>query len=344
MKTPKSNGRKNFIKKSIVLGLLPIVKPSGLHFPNPDNGVKGPLAISTWSHGMAANDKAMELLKDGESALDAAEAGVRVTESDPTVTSVGYGGLPDKDGNVTLDACIMNHDGNCGSVSFLQQIKNPISVARKVMEETDHVMLSGAGALKFALEKGFQSENLLTPEALERWIKWKKSSMPKPPAKSSNDPNPTPPPPLPLNSSENHDTIGLIALDKEGKLAGACTTSGLAWKLHGRVGDSPIIGAGLFVDGEVGAATATGKGESVIKIAGTHLIVELMRQGKTPQQACEEAINRIAAKQKDYKDFQVGFIACNIQGEVGAFALHKGFQYALHRAGKSELKDAAYLD
>lgn len=344
MKTAKSNSRKDFIKKSIALGFLPMVKPGSFSFPNLSEGMDGPFAISTWSHGMAANDKAMELLKNGKSALDAAEAGVRVSESDPSVTSVGYGGLPDRDGNVTLDACIMDWEGNCGSVSFLQQIKNPISVARKVMEETDHVMLSGAGALKFALEKGFQSENLLTEEALERWITWKKSTMPKTPAKSNVDPNPPLPPALPLNSSENHDTIGLLAMDKEGKLAGACTTSGLAWKLQGRVGDSPIIGAGLFVDGQVGAATATGKGESVIKIAGTHLIVELMRQGKTPQQACEEAIHRIVEKQKDYKSFQVGFIACNIRGEVGAFSLHKGFQYALHHGSKSELLNAASYD
>jgi isoaspartyl peptidase/L-asparaginase-like protein (Ntn-hydrolase superfamily) len=344
MKTAKSNSRKDFIKKSIALGILPLVKPGSINFPNLSNGIDGPFTISTWSHGMAANDKAMELLVDGKSALDAAEAGVRVSESDPSVTSVGYGGLPDQDGNVTLDACIMDWNGNCGAVSYLQQIKNPISVARKVMEETDHVMLSGDGALKFALEKGFQSENLLTEEALDRWVTWKKSTMPKAPAKSKVDPNPKMPPPLPLNSPENHDTIGLIAMDKNGKLAGACTTSGLAWKLHGRVGDSPIIGAGLFVDGQVGAATATGKGESVIKIAGTHLIVELMRQGKTPQEACEEAIHRIVEKQKDYNSFQVGFIACNIQGEVGAFSLHKGFQYALHQGSKRELLDAAFFD
>ncbi len=290
---------------------------------------------------MAANDKAMELLKKGKSSLDAAEAGVRVSESDPEVSSVGYGGLPDRDGNVTLDACIMDSKGNCGSVSFLQQIKNPISVARKVMEETDHIMLSGAGALSFALKQGFKTENLLTDKALNRWVKWKQSH-----AKPKTSPKATPKaaPELPIITPENHDTIGLIALDEDGTLAGACTTSGLAWKLHGRVGDSPIIGAGLFVDGQVGAASATGKGESVIKIAGTHLIVELMRQGKTPQEACEEAINRITEKQKDYKAFQVGFIACNLQGEVGAFALHKGFQYALHRGNKSELLDAAFLD
>ena len=224
--------------------------------------VNKPVIISTWNHGIAANAAAWQKLEEGGNALDAVEAGVRVTESDVTNRSVGYGGLPDRDGNVTLDACIMNHESECGAVAFLQEIENPISVARKVMEDTPHVMIVGKGAQEFALEKGFEKKNLLVPEAKEAWLKWKESEDLK----------------KPEINSENHDTIGLLAKDKDGNLSGACTTSGWAYKLPGRVGDSPLIGAGLFVDNEIGAACATGMGEAVIRIAGSHTVVELMRQ------------------------------------------------------------------
>ena len=272
-----------------------------------------PVVLSTWKHGIAANATAWKILKDGGRSLDAVEAGVRESESDPKVASVGYGGLPDRDGHVTLDACIMDENGDCGSVAFLRHIKHPISVARRVMEKTPHVMLVGEGALKFALEQGFTKENLLTEESRQAWKKWK-ASNPK-----SRKP-----------ANENHDTIGLVAIDKKGNLSGACTTSGLAWKLHGRVGDSPIIGAGLYVDNEVGAASATGVGEAVIRAVGSFLVVEFMRQGHRPQDACRLATERVIQKNPNWRDFQVGFIALDKQGRFGGYAIQPGFDYAVY--------------
>ncbi len=285
-----------------------------------------PVVISTWKHGIPANEAAWKVLQSNGRALDAVEQGVRVPEEDPKVTSVGYGGLPDRDGFVTLDACIMDEKGNCGSVAFLQNIKHPISVARMVMEKTPHIMLAGKGAFDFAMVNGFKKANLLTKEAKEAWLKWKKESK--------------------YNSkkSKGYDTIGMIAIDKAGNISGACTTSGLAWKYHGRVGDSPIIGAGMFVDNEVGGAAATGKGEAVIKMAGSFLIVELMRNGKSPQEACEIAIQRIVKKQSDHKEFQVGFIALDKKGRYGAYSINKGFQFALFRNNQNQLLDSnSYL-
>lgn len=286
-----------------------------------------PMVISTWIHGMEANQAAIDCMNNGGDCLDAAEAGVRVTEADPDNLTVGIGGLPDREGNVTLDACIMDKTGNCGSVTFLQHIKHPISVARKVMEDTPHVMLSGAGALQFALESGFEKENLLTEKSIEAWEKWK--------IKSKYEP---------VINVENHDTIGLIAMDKNGDLAGACTTSGAAFKMHGRVGDSPVIGAGLYIDNEVGGACATGMGELVLKTLGTFLVVELMRQGMSPQEACEEAVLRIKNKLPDYKNFQVGYCAINKTGETGAYCIHPGFNYALYKNNENTLIDSdSYL-
>ena len=281
-----------------------------------------PIVISTWNHGIAANEAAMEVIINGGRAIDAVEAGVRVPESDPEMMSVGYGGLPDRDGHVTLDACIMDETGNCGAVSYLENIMNPISVARKVMDDTPHVMLSGKGAYDFAIEKGFKKENLLTEKAEKRWKKWLEESKYET-----------------IVNIENHDTIGLLAIDEKGDISGACTTSGLAWKLHGRVGDSPIIGAGMYVDNEVGGAVATGVGEMVMKTLGTFLIVELMRQGRNPQEACEEAVKRIVAKQ-EYKDMQVGYLAIDKEGNYGSYAIHPGFNYALHLNGENKMHDA----
>ena len=198
----------------------------------------------------------------------------------------------------------MDHNGNCGSVCFLQNIKHPISVARKVMDETPHVILAGDGALQFALSKGFQKENLLTPQSKLDWEEWKKEGEYKP-----------------IINVENHDTIGMLAIDQHGNISGACTTSGLAYKLAGRVGDSPIIGAGLYIDNEIGGAVATGMGEAVLKSLGTFLVVELMRQGRSPEQACKEAIERIMKKQ-NYKEFQVGYVAVNKKGEYGLSLIH----------------------
>ena len=265
----------------------------------------------------------MGVLNDNGTALDAVEAGVRVTEADPSSQSVGLGGRPDQDGHVTLDACIMNSDGNAGSVAFLRDIKHPISVARKVMEQTDHVMLVGEGAKRFALENGFQEENLLTDKSKEEWLQWKRDNS----IKDSWGPN------------DEHDTISTLARDNKGNLSGACTTSGLAYKLHGRVGDSPIIGAGMFVDNEIGAVGATGKGEEVIKTCGSFLVVELMRQGYSAMDACEEAVKRIIRKQSGKSDFQIGYIALRKDGQVGFSAIHDGFQYALYKKNKNKLYD-----
>ena len=318
--------RRDFLKKSAIFTTASALVACDVKvdFENVSSYKKGglPIVISTWNHGIAANKVAMNIIKNGGNALDAVEAGVRVTESDPEMMSVGYGGLPDRDGHVTLDACIMDHTGNCGAVSYLQHIKNPISVARKVMEETPHVMLSGKGALDFALEKGFEKENLLTEKAENLWKEWLVTSQYKP-----------------IVNIENHDTIGLLAIDKKGNISGACTTSGLAWKLHGRVGDSPIIGAGMYVDNEVGGACATGVGELVMKTLGSFLIVELMRQGMNPQEACEEAVMRIVAKQ-EYKEMQVGYLAIDKNGNYGAYAIHPGFNYALHINGENEMHDS----
>lgn len=282
--------------------------------------------LSTWRHGMDANKAAWTILDRAGSALDAVESGVRVTESDPESQSVGLGGLPDREGKVTLDACIMDHESNCGAVAFLQNIENPISVARRVMENTPHVFLAGEGAYRFAREEGFPHTELLTEKSRQAWEKWKADEQSKKPS---------------INQ-ENHDTIGMLALDAKGNLSGACTTSGWAYKLHGRVGDSPIIGAGLFVDNEVGAACATGMGEAVIRIAGSATVVELMRHGYSPQQACKEAVERIKAKHKDLDGLQVGFLALNKSGEVGAHSVYAGFDYAYRDAQSEEMRKASF--
>tara|TARA_B110000467_G_scaffold155765_1_gene168460 strand:+ start:123 stop:1100 length:978 start_codon:yes stop_codon:yes gene_type:complete len=319
------SNRRKFIKGGVLgavgAALFPkIILAEGKKNANSASGF--PMIISTWKHGLPANDEAMKVLLKGGAAIDAVEAGVRIPEADPDSMSVGYGGLPDRDGHVTLDACIMDHTGNCGSVSFLEHIKHPISVARKVMDDTPHVMLSGSGALKFALEKGFPKEDLLTDKARKRWEEWLKDSKYKP-----------------IINIENHDTIGLLALDQNGDISGACTTSGLSWKMHGRVGDSPIIGAGMFVDNKVGGCCATGVGEAVMKTLGSFLIVELMRQGATPQEACEEGIARIVNNQ-NYQDMQIGYLAINKKGEHGSYAVHPWFNYALHQGGENRMIDS----
>lgn len=304
------NTRRNFIKLSALLsGFYPIQKAFSGSLPK--GKTNKPVVISTWRHGIAANDAAWKVLSKNGNALDAVEAGVMVPEADPEVRTVGYGGYPDREGKVTLDACIMD-DRDCGSVAFLEHIKHPIAVARKVMEETPHMMLAGDGALQFALEKGHKRENLLTAQSEKDWRNWLEESQYRP-----------------VINIENHDTIGMLALDEQGKLAGACTTSGAAYKMHGRIGDSPIIGAGLFVDDEVGAATATGLGEAVIRTAGSHVVVEYMRQGHEPETACRLAVERIISKYPDSDDLQVGFIALNKNGEYGGYSIKAGFNYAV---------------
>lgn len=298
-----------------------------------------PIVISTWAPNVKANAEAWKILGKGGRALDAVEAGVQIPEADPHDQSVGYGGLPDRDGKVTLDASIMDEFGNCGAVMFLEKIMHPIKVARLVMEKTPHVQLAGEGALQFALEMGFKEQNLLTPASEKAWKDWLKTSKYDPMAipkllEQKNQPG----------QINNHDTIGMLALDATGNLSGACTTSGMAFKMRGRVGDSPIIGAGLYVDNEIGAATSTGVGEEVVRICGSHTVIELMRQGLSPEEACKKTCERIIKKRGEKgKEVQVGFIALSNKGEFGGYAIQKGFTYAIQSNDGVKVYDSKSL-
>lgn len=330
--------RRNFIKKgflgAIALGTAatacqtentPSGEPEPANNSNPNSIAATPVVIATWPHEPATAE-AMRVIRENGRAVDAVESGVKVVEADPSDTSVGYGGLPDRSGVVTLDACIMDETGNAGSVTYLQNILHPISVARLVMDETPHVMLSGAGALAFAKSHGFEETNLLTDSSKAAYEKWLADQQD------------------PAVDENQHDTIGMLAIDAKGNISGACTTSGAAYKLPGRVGDSPIIGAGLFVDDEVGAATATGLGELVMKTLGSFLVVELMRNGASPQAACEEAVRRIAEKHLAGMESppQVGFIAINKKGEHGAYSLSKGFRYTIFQGEENKVLDSEF--
>ncbi len=306
-----------------------------------------PIVISTWDAGIAANNAAWQILRGGGRALDAVEQGVRVTEASQNCC-VGLGANPDRDGFVTLDACIMDEHFNCGSVAFLERIKHPVSVARRVMEKTPHVMLVGIGAQQFALAEGFTLEDSkLSKDAQKGYDNWLQKNEYKPIInieKTQSDHGPFAPKKL-ENGEWNHDTIGMVAMDANGNLSGCCTTSGQGFKMRGRVGDSPIIGAGLFVDNEVGAATATGQGEDVIRICGSHSVVEFMRQGLHPEAACKKAVERII-KIRGAKSnaIQVGFIAINKQGDYGGYCIQKGFNYAVCYADdKNILVDGKYI-
>ncbi|MGB5508093.1 isoaspartyl peptidase/L-asparaginase family protein [Robiginitalea sp.] len=307
--------RRKFLKNSAltsaaVLGTAPLIScaETGTKTSQKINPNR-PVTICTWDFGNAT-EKAWSVLNTAGTALDAAEQGVMVEEADPENQTVGLGGRPDRDGIVTLDACIMDSKSTCGAVMGLEGYVHAVSVARRVMEETPHVILAGDGASQFAAEQGFSRTDLLTERSRQEWMEWKKTSKY-----------------TPVINIENHDTIGLLTLDAKGDLAGACTTSGMAYKLRGRVGDSPVIGAGLYVDPEVGAATATGMGEEVVRTVGSFLIVELMRQGKSPEEACREGVHRIMKKNAGRTDFQIGFIALNTQGETGGYCIHPGFSY-----------------
>jgi len=295
----------------------------------------GARVVSTWDFGVGANQVAWKTLSAGGSALDAVEAGARWAESDLCNPTVGRCGNPDRDGVLSLDASIMDGDGRCGSVAALSDIAHPVSVARRVMEQTPHVMLVGEGAQQFAVQQGFERKKLLTPEAEKAWREWLKTAQYTPEINAERRSRP--------GDSSNHDTLGMLAIDAQGRLAGACTTSGMAWKMHGRVGDSPIIGAGLYVDNEVGAATASGVGEEMIRNAASFLAVELMRQGRSPAEACREAIARVVRKRPEAsRTLQVCFLALNKHGEVGAYALHRGFVYAVcDKDRQDDLRDSA---
>lgn len=323
--------RRHFLAASTLSPIAALAHQAGAADvpPTPRIAARKPVVLSTWRFGIEANEAAWQVLRRNGRALDAVEAGVRVPEADPNERSVGYGGRPDRDGRVTLDAAIMDERANIGAVACLEQIVHPISVARAVMEKTPHTMLVGDGALQFALAQGHRRTNLLVAQSEREWRDWIKQSRY-----------------APVANIENHDTIGMLALDADGNLSGACSTSGMAYKMHGRVGDSPIIGAGLFVDNEVGAATATGHGEEVMRVVGSFLVVELMRQGRSPEQACQEAVERIVGlamrRKTSLKDIQVGFIAINKDGQTGAYCIQSGFNYAVHDASGNRLIDARY--
>lgn len=312
--------RRKFIRNTTLSSIgLTAFSPLSL-FPNPLNSSVmnfNPITLATWNFPNASK-KAGELLAAGATALDAVEQGVMVEEADIRNTTVGKGGAPDREGNVTLDACIMNPQGDVGAVVYLKNNTHAVSVARKVMEETPHVILAGEGADQFARSQGFKKEELLTEASEESYQEWLKKKEYKP-----------------IINIENHDTIGMLCIDRKGDIAGACTSSGLSYKMNGRVGDSPIIGSGLFLDNEIGGAVATGMGEAILKSVGSFLIVELMRQGKSPQEACEEAIMRIIKQNPNYKDFQAAFIALNKKGEIGSYCIQKGFSYMEYRNGKN---------
>ncbi|AOW23022.1 N(4)-(beta-N-acetylglucosaminyl)-L-asparaginase [Sphingomonas melonis TY] len=296
------------------------------------------LIVSTWDFGAAANDAAFARMKAGGTLLDAVEAGAMVPEADPENHSVGYGGYPDRDGHVTLDAVIMDDAGGVGAVAALEDTVHAISVARRVMEKTPHTLIVGEGATRFARDQGFPKVDLLTPPAEKAWREWLKTSQYTPVANIENRR-------APLGGALDHDTIGLLARDATGRMAGACTTSGMAFKMRGRVGDSPQVGSGLYVEAGVGGATSTGLGEEVTRIAGTARVVASMRAGLTPQAACEEVVKHIAKLRGDaIKGVQVGFLALSPQGEVGAFCLLPGFTYAVtDAAGRTVVRKGRSL-
>ncbi len=315
--------RRNFLKKSCLGVTGTLISPEVFSKSNLDNSIKNSInkniiAISTWNVPLA-NIEAGKALDSGLNALDAVVKGVAVEEANIDNSTVGKGGTPDQNGNVSLDACVMNHKGNCGSVIAVRNITHVAALAKDVMEKTPHVILSSEGARKFALDQGYIPENLLTNERKKAWEKWLKRG------RNTSKTN-----------SNNHDTIGMICLDQNGFLSGACSTSGTAYKMMGRVGDSPIIGSGLYIDNKIGGAVATGLGEEVIKTVGSFLIVELMRQGMFPQQACEVAIKRILEKYNGKPDFQVAYLATNKEGEIGAYSIKKGFSYSKYLNGNNK--------
>lgn len=308
--------RRNFIFDIFSIGLMSSIstrlKANNLNF--------SPMvrSISTWKT-TEANYKAGSLLDNGTDALNAAVIGVAVEEENPKNTTVGYGGAPDRSGNVTLDACVMNHLGDCGSVVAVENIMNVARLAKDVMEKTPHVMLAGKGAEEFAISEGYKKIDLLTETSKKDWEKWLENEEYKP-----------------IINIENHDTIGMLCLDKNNNMSGACTTSGLAYKMKGRIGDSPIIGSGLFIDNKIGGAVATGLGEEVVKTVGSYLVVELIRQGKSPQEACEIAVKRIVSSNSQENKFQVAYIAMNKSGEVGSFSIEPGFSYMDYYNGENK--------
>ena len=308
-------------------------------------GQTKPIVVCTWESYKDANTEAWKVLSANGKALDAVEAGARNIE-DTIDCCVGLGAYPDRDGIVTLDSCIMDEHANCGAVAGIEQILHPVSVARKIMETTPHIMLVGEGAQQFAIENGFTKEpKKLSPSAEQAYKAWLIKSQYKPEINIENKKENGPFAPAFFdNGSPNHDTVGLVALDNAGNMSGAVTTSGMAFKIHGRVGDSAIIGAGIFVDNEIGAATSTGVGEENMRICGTHLVVEFMRQGNSPEMACRKAIDRVVNRDMaKAKTFQLAFLALNKKGEYGAYAIQKGFVFCVKSNGEEKIISSKYI-
>lgn len=334
--------RRKFLQLSALAAPLLAAKNS---FSRSFEETTKPIVVSTWDSGMAVNAEAWKILSTGGRALDAVEAGARQIE-DTINCCVGLGGYPDRDGIVTLDSCIMDELANCGAVAGIERIKHPVSVARKVMEKTPHVILVGNGAQQFALENGFQLESPdLSDDAKKVYANWLKKNEYKPVINIENKKQNGPfAPTFFEDGSPNHDTMGLVAMDASNNISGAVTTSGMAFKVHGRVGDSPIIGAGLFVDNEAGAATSSGVGEEVIRICGTHLVVEFMRQGYHPELACKKAVERIVKRDPaKAKTLQVGFLALNKKGQYGAYAIQKGFVISVKSEKENMIHESKFL-
>ncbi|NOT93545.1 N(4)-(beta-N-acetylglucosaminyl)-L-asparaginase [Ferruginibacter sp.] len=334
--------RRKFLQLSAITAPLIAAKKS---LANGLEGTIKPIVVSTWDSGMAVNAEAWKILSKKGRALDAVEAGAMQIEN-LINCCVGLGGYPDRDGIVTLDSCIMDEHANCGAVAGIERIKHPVSVARKVMEKTPHVILVGAGAQQFAVENGFTLESgELSEDAKKAYAEWLKTSEYKPVINIENKKTNGPfAPNFFQDGTANHDTMGLVAMDSMSNLSGAVTTSGMAFKLHGRVGDSPIIGAGLFVDNEIGAATSSGTGEEVIRICGTHLVVEFMRQGLSPEMACKKAVQRIVKRDPaKAKTLQVGFLALNKKGQYGAYAIQKGFVFSVKSGNENKIHESKFL-
>jgi N4-(beta-N-acetylglucosaminyl)-L-asparaginase len=302
--------RRKFLKSTAV-GVLGATAATNAGHAADFPGEKGeaPLIISTWPFGKASNDAALKVFLKSGSLLDAVERGIWVTESDINNHSVGLAGKPNAAGVVQLDACIMGPDHKAGSVAAIEGIRHPISAARRVMEKTNHVMLAGEGARMFALEQGLESVPINSRELYDAWQK--------------QHPSPV------THKVDNHDTIALLILGTDGNIAGGCSTSGLAGKLPGRVGDSPILGSGLYVDNEIGAAGATGVGENVMRYCASFMIVEFMRQGMPPGEACLQAIRRIVKTEPTGRELSINFIALDKTGRYGAAGTDNGFAYSV---------------
>lgn len=322
--------RRDLLRSGAALGALSALPRTATAAVRPST----PVVVATWDNRRAAA-AAWDVLRAGGWALDAAEAAARIPEADPDDHSVGLGGRPDRDGRVTLDACVMDEGHRCGSVAAVEDVLHPVSLARMVMERTPHVMLVGEGARQFAVEQGVELVDLLTPEAEAAWRAWLETAEYAPAINSERRDRPS-------GHADDHDTIGVLALDGAGRLCGACTTSGLAYKMRGRVGDSPILGSGLFVDGDTGGAVATGHGEEVLRVAGASAAVEAMRHGRSAQAAAWSVVERIArVTPSDPDAIQIGVLALGPDGEIGAAGLQPGFNYVVTRPGAEPSMDAA---